>query len=91
LPTSAVAQVTTATISGVATDESKGVLPGVTITATDLAMLVKGVTTNDVTNDPTGQNDAFQLNLDGQQVREPDPPQTAISPAGTGRPRPGAP
>lgn len=37
LPAGAHAQVSTATISGVVVDESRAVLPGVTITATDLA------------------------------------------------------
>ncbi len=36
VPVSAAAQISTASVNGVVTDESKGVLPGVTVTATDL-------------------------------------------------------
>jgi hypothetical protein len=47
----------------------------------ELSMLVKGITTNNVTNSPGTHGDAFQLNLDGQQIK-----QNAIS-AGSGQPR----
>jgi hypothetical protein len=36
MPVHAASQVSTATVNGTVTDESKAVLPGVTVTATDL-------------------------------------------------------
>jgi hypothetical protein len=47
----------------------------------ELSMLVKGITTNNATTSPGVHNDAFQLNLDGQQIK-----QNAIG-AGSGQPR----
>jgi hypothetical protein len=47
----------------------------------ELSMLVKGITTNNATNTPGTHGDAFQLNLDGQQIK-----QNAIG-AGSGQPR----
>jgi hypothetical protein len=47
----------------------------------ELSMLVKGITTNNATNSPGTHGDAFQLNLDGQQIK-----QNAIG-AGSGQPR----
>src|SRR4029453_5199761 len=37
----------------------------------ELSKLVKGITANDVTNQPgVGRDDDFQLNLDGQQITQ---------------------
>ena len=47
----------------------------------ELSMLVKGITTNNATTSPGTHGDAFQLNLDGQQIK-----QNAIG-AGSGQPR----
>ncbi len=48
----------------------------------ELSMLVKGVTANNVTNSPgIGQNESFNLNLDGQQIKQND-----LS-SGSGEPR----
>jgi hypothetical protein len=48
----------------------------------ELSMLVKGVTANNVTNSPgIGQNESFNLNLDGQQIK-----QNVLS-SGSGEPR----
>jgi hypothetical protein len=48
----------------------------------ELSMLVKGITANNVTNSPgVGQNESFNLNLDGQQIK-----QNVLS-AGSGEPR----
>ena len=47
----------------------------------ELSMLVKGITTNNATTSPGVHGDAFQLNLDGQQIK-----QNAIG-AGSGQPR----
>ena len=47
----------------------------------ELSMLVKGITTNNATTSPGTHNDAFQLNLDGQQIK-----QNAIG-APSGQPR----
>ena len=48
----------------------------------ELSMLVKGITANNVTNSPgIGQNESFNLNLDGQQIK-----QNVLS-AGSGEPR----
>jgi hypothetical protein len=40
----------------------------------ELSLLVKGVTTNNVTNNPgvSANNESFQLNLDGQQIKQND-------------------
>src|SRR5262249_45594761 len=36
----------------------------------ELSMLVKGITTNNMTNNPAiSQNESFNLNLDGQQIK----------------------
>ena len=48
----------------------------------ELSLLVKGVTANNVTNSPgVGQNESFNLNLDGQQIK-----QNVLS-SGSGEPR----
>src|SRR5262245_4883251 len=48
----------------------------------ELSMLVKGITANNVTNSPgIGQNESFNLNLDGQQIK-----QNVLS-SGSGEPR----
>jgi len=48
----------------------------------ELSLLVKGVTANNVTNSPgIGQNESFNLNLDGQQIK-----QNVLS-SGSGEPR----
>ena len=48
----------------------------------ELSMLVKGITANNVTNSPgVSQNESFNLNLDGQQIK-----QNVLS-AGSGEPR----
>jgi hypothetical protein len=36
----------------------------------ELSMLVKGITANNITNTPGVSNDAFQLNLDGQEIKQ---------------------
>ena len=48
----------------------------------ELSLLIKGVTTNNVTNSPgVGGNESFNLNLDGQQIK-----QNVLS-SGSGEPR----
>lgn len=47
----------------------------------ELSMLVKGMTANNVGNAPVGRDDAFQLNLDGQQITQ------KIAGSGFGQPK----